>query len=103
MKINVAYKFRIYPNKAQQAALAVQFGHARFVYNRFLFVRQKRYQQTGKGLDYRQTAGMLTKMKREMEYGWLGEGDSQVLQQALKDLDRAYQNFFEKRAGYPRY
>ena len=63
-----AYKFRIYPNKAQQAALAVQFGHARFVYNRFLFVRQGHYQQTGKGLDYRHTAGMLTEMKRNREY-----------------------------------
>jgi len=101
--VRKAYKFRIYPNKAQQVALAVQFGHARFVYNRFLFVRQKYYQQTGEGLDYRQTAGMLTEMKRDAEYEWLREADSQVLQQALKDLERAYQNFFEKRAGYPRY
>ena len=46
---------------------------------------------------------MLTELKRDREYEWLREADSQFLQQALKDMDRAYQNFFEKRASYPRY
>jgi transposase len=41
MLVRKVYKFRIYPNKAQQAALGEQFGHDRFKYNRFLFVRQE--------------------------------------------------------------
>jgi len=103
MLIRKAYKYRIYPNKAQQEALRVQFGHARFVYNHFLALRIETYQQRGKGLGYTETADLLPGMKRDPQYEWLKQADSQVLQQALKDLDRAYQNFFEKRAGFPRY
>ena len=103
MLIRKAYKYRIYPNKAQQEALRVQFGHTRFVYNHFLGLRIETYQQTGKGMCYAETANLLPGMKRDPQYAWLKEADSQGLQQALKDLERAYQNFFEKRAGYPRY
>ena len=103
MLIRKAYKFRIYPNKAQQAALAVQFGHTRFVYNHFLALRIETYEKTGKGLSYAEATKMLTALKRDPEHEWLKEADSQALQQTLKDLDRAYQNFFEKRAGFPRF
>ena len=103
MLVHKAYKFRIYPNKEQQAALAVQFGHTRFVYNYFLALRIETYQKTGKGLSYTDTANLLPGMKRSPEYEWLKEADSQVMQQTLKDLDRAYQNFFEKRSKYPRF
>ena len=94
MLIRKAYKFRIYPNKEQQAALAVQFGHSRFVYNHFLAVRREHYAQTGTGLSYADTTGRLAVLKRQPAQLWLQEADSQVLQQKLKDLDRAYHNFF---------
>ena len=45
----------------------------------------------------------LTALKREPETAWLKEADSQALQQTLKDLDRAFRNFFEKRARFPRF
>ena len=115
MLIRKAYRYRIYPDKAQQEALAVQFGHTRFVYNYFLALRIETYQQTGQGLSYADTTNLLPGMKRDRQYEWLRAADSQALQQALKDLaresdlckvrlprlDRAYQNFFEKRAGFP--
>jgi len=50
--IRKALKFRLYPNKSQQAAFAVQFGHTRFVYNHFLAARKEHYAQTGVGLSY---------------------------------------------------
>jgi putative transposase len=103
MLVHKGYKFRIYPNKEQQAVLAVQFGHKRFVYNHFLVLREETYQQTGKGMSYSGTTDLLPDMKRREEYEWLKAADSQVLQQSLKDLNQAYQNFFEKRAGYPRF
>ncbi|GBC63221.1 transposase [Desulfonema ishimotonii] len=96
-----AYKYRIYPNREQRGKLAVQFGHARFVYNYALNARKEHYRKTGKGLSYSATAKMLPGMKKELE--WLREADSQVLQQKLRDLDRAYVNFFQKRAAYPRF
>ena len=96
-----AFKYRIYPNQKQQHSLAVQFGHARFVYNWGLALRKTHYRQTGQGLSYFDCNVRLTELKRQAEYIWLGEADSQVLQQKLKDLDRAYVNFFEGRANYP--
>ena len=99
MKIRRAYKYRIYPNKQQQQQLAVQFGHARFIFNYGLDVRKKAFKETGKGLSYTATALLLPKLKQDLP--WLKEADSQVLQQKLKDLDTAYVNFFQGHAGYP--
>jgi putative transposase len=101
MLINKAFKYRIYPNKEQQRRLAVQFGHARFVYNWGLTWRKTHYRQTGQSSSYFDCNVRLTELKRQSEYAWLKEADSQVLQQKLKDLDRAYINFFEQRANYP--
>jgi len=41
--IRKAFKYRVYPNAQQEKGLAIQFGHARFVYNHFLAVRQDHY------------------------------------------------------------
>ena len=96
-----AFKYRLYPNQEQQEKLAVQFGHSRFVHNNALNARKEHYKQTGKGLSYSATTNALPGMKKELE--WLKEADSQVLQQKLKDLDRAYTNFFQGRAAYRKF
>ncbi len=98
--IRKAYKFRIYPNQNQQAALAVQFGHARFVYNHYRVVREGFYIDTGTGLSYNDCQNDMAEFLK-VEHPWLKEADSQALQAAVKDLDRAYVNFFEGRADYP--
>ena len=103
MKIVKAYQYRIYPNEQQQAALSIQFGHARFVYNWGLAARRQAYRDNGKGLSYNDLAKALTLMKKFSFANWLKAADSQVLQQKLKDLDTAYQNFFEGRAKYPQF
>jgi putative transposase len=103
MIVRKAFRYRIYPNKTQEAALSVQFGHARFVYNWGLNVRKAYYQQHSVGLDHYSLKRMLTKLKRQPGYAWLLDADSQVLQAKLEDLDRAYTNFFEGRAGYPKF
>jgi putative transposase len=103
MIIQKAFRYRIYPNPAQQHLLAVQFGHARFAYNWALAKRQEYYKQHGEGLSYYDTAERLKHLKKDPERVWLKEADSQVLQQKLMDLDRAYVNFFEHRAKYPRF
>lgn len=101
MLIRKAYKFRLYPNQEQVKRLAVQFGHARFIYNWGLNFRQKYYAKYGKDLSYVDTSNMLPDLKAELE--WLKDADSQVLQQKLKDLNQAYVNFFEGRAKYPKF
>lgn len=101
--IRKAFRYRLYPNTEQQKKLAVQFGHARFVWNWALNLRETTYQGTGKGLTYNQLAGKLVELKGTAEAEWLKEADSQALQQKLQDLDKAYKNFFEKRAKFPHF
>ena len=102
MEIRKAFKFRIYPTNRQQSELAKQFGSARFVYNHYRAVREGFYIDCGSGLTYADCTTDLTQQLK-VEYTWLKEADSQALQQALKDLDRAYVNFFEGRADYPNF
>jgi putative transposase len=103
MTIHRGFKYRIYPNRGQQQQLAVQFGHCRFVYNRYRALRETTYQETGQGMSYHDCARDLTRLKREPEYDWLKEADSQAMQQSLRDLDTAYQNFFKGHNPYPRF
>jgi putative transposase len=98
-----AFRYRLYPNQTQAAALAVQFGHARFAYNWALATRKEYYRQHGKGLSFYELKRRLTALKNQSEYTWLREADSQALQAKIEDLDRAFQNFFEGRARYPRF
>ena len=97
------YRFRMEPTAAQREALLRMAGARRFVWNWGLARRKEAYAATGKGLTYNQQAAELTALKKRPEMAWLKEADSQMLQQALKDLDRAFKAFFEKRAGFPRF
>ena len=102
-KINRAYKFRLYPTKAQTELLAKHFGCARFVYNYFLNQRIEQYRITGKSDSYYAQNKALTTLKKQEETAWLKEVNAQALQFALKCLDVAYINFFKKRAKYPKF
>ena len=101
-KYNMGFKFRIYPNNAQQQLINRTLGCARFVYNHFLTIRRDEWKANHNSLTYAKTNKLLTDLKKREETSWLSEADSYALQSSLRDLDRAYQNFFKKRAGYPR-
>ena len=103
MKINKAFKFRIYPNDQQKQFLAQSFGCARVVYNRFLRQRIDYYAETGKGLTYHNNALALTQLKKQPEFEWLNNISAQSLQQALRNLNVAYNNFFNKKAKFPNF
>ena len=101
-----SYKFRIYPNTEQQTLIQKTFGCARFVYNHFLAQRIAEYKTTGKSPTRFQQDKSLTALKQEIE--WLREPDKCALQNALKDLDTAYKNFFRSvksggKTGFPRF
>ncbi len=101
MIVKKAFKYRLKPNSDQKAALAIQFGHARFTFNWALGRRKEFYQLNGTGLNYYAQADELRDLKNEDDTLWLKQGHSQVLQQKLRDLDRSFVNFFEGRAEYP--
>ena len=94
MIVQKAFKFRLYPDSDQQKALSIQFGHSRFVYNRYLDMRKTLFLDVGLSFNYYACANDLALLKQSEEFAWLQEADSQVLQQALTDLDKAFQNFF---------
>ena len=96
-----AYKCRIYPNKRQKELLAKTFGCCRFVYNHFLNKRIDTYQTEQKTLTYNECSSELTELKSELT--WLKEPDKCSLQNALKDMDKAYKKFFKNNAGFPKY
>ena len=96
-----AYKYRIYPNKRQKELLARTFGCCRFVYNHFLNRRIATYQKEQKTMTYNQCSSELTELKSQLT--WLKEPDKCSLQNTIKDMDKAYKNFFKNNAGFPKY
>ncbi|MBK6998614.1 MAG: transposase [Rhodoferax sp.] len=99
MKRLQAFKFELMPNGEQEQDMCRFAGARRFVYNRALDIQKANHESGGKYIGYVDMANRLPEWKKEKE--WLKEPPSQILQQALKDADRAYKNFFEKRAGFP--
>jgi putative transposase len=107
--IQTTYRYRLNPTVAQETVFNQFAGARRFVWNWALQRKKSHYQQTGETLSYHHLAGELTRLKQQPETAWLREMDSQSLQQALRDLDSAYQHFFrrvkrgEKKKGFPKY
>lgn len=96
-----ATRIRLYPNETQQVNLARQFGCARWAWNEALAETLRIYRETGKGLGYHAMTVRLPALKKD--HPWLAEANAQVLQQSLRNLSRAFVNFFERRARYPRF
>ena len=102
------FKYRIYPNALQCQQIARTFGCCRFVYNRALDVKKSSYAKTGKTVSWAELCRMLTVWKSDPGTSWLTQADSMALQQSIRDLDRAYKNFFlrvrkGKKPGFPKF
>lgn len=99
----IGRKARLYPTKEQQNILIRMFGATRFAYNYFLAERIRSYKEDGISLSYVKTSNMLTVLKKGNDYRWLNDCDSMALQESLRNLDNAYQNFFKGNARFPRF
>ena len=102
------FKYRIYPNESQRDQIARTFGCCRFVYNRALDVKKTAYSETGKSIATNDLIKMIPAWKRDSETSWLAQVDSMALQQSIRDLDRAYKNFFRRvreggKPGFPKF
>ena len=96
MRIYKSYKFRMYPSEEQQEKLNSFLGTKRFIYNYYLGQKRKNNQLN------------LNEMKKDLltlkkEYPWLEEIDSCILRTTIEDLDKAFQNYFHKLSGYPKF
>ena len=97
MKKNKAYRYRIYPDKAQEELLQKTFGCARFIWNRMLADIKDHYEKEKKMID-------PTPAEYKKEYEWLKEVDSLALANVQLQLKRAFQSFFnDEKTGYPNF
>jgi putative transposase len=103
MKRLQAFKFALKLAVAQKRKLTCFSGSCRFVYNKALALQKARYDNDEKKLSYAELCKQLTAWRHDPHLDWLASSPSQALQQSLKDLERAYQNFFQKRADFPRF
>ena len=101
MKINKAYKFRLYPTNEQRILINKTFGCTRLVYNYYLNRKQELYKSEKKNLSSYDCIKDLKNLY--IQYPFLKEVDSMSLRCALFDLDNSYQKFFKEKKGYPKY
>lgn len=102
-EMHKAFKFRLLPTKEQEVLLSKHFGCSRFIYNHFLAEKQKHYLENKTTLNFNQCAANLVKKKKDEEFQWLKEVNSQVLISTLMNLETAYGNFFRKKSKFPRF
>jgi putative transposase len=100
------YKFRLYPTKEEQERFHFVLERCRLLYNRLLAERIVAYKQTGLSLTYYEQKTTLPERKQCIPE--LKNVHSQVLQNVVERLDKAYQAFFRrvkngKKAGFPRF
>ena len=98
-----SYKYKLKPNTEQIVLLNKHFGSIRFAYNYFLNERKKEYENNKQSLNYSDNSKTLTELKKQEEYSWLNEINSQSLQSSLKHLDDSYNGFFKKRTKFPKF
>jgi putative transposase len=98
-----AFKFELHPNHAQRRQMRCFAGSCRFVYNTGLALQKTRFDAGEKHLSYGELCKQLTQWRSSSERPWLKDAPTHPLQQALKDLERAYTHFFAKRGKLPRF
>lgn len=106
--VTKAFKYRIYPAKEQQKLIDKTFGCCRFVYNYFLNKSIKTYEESKTSFSCYDLQKQLTQLKKDSEYSWLKEVDSQSLNSSISDLDKACKNFFRglksgQNVGFPKF
>ena len=98
-----AFKYELMPTGEQQRNMRRFAGSCRFVFNKALALQKEHHEAGGKFIGYVAMAKHLTAWRNSAETVWLKDAPVHPLQHALKDLEKAYKNFFEKRADFPRF
>lgn len=97
-----SYKFRLYPNKEQELLIQKTFGCVRFVYNQCLAYKIDKYKNKNVSLS-RFDVNNYKNHTLKAEYEWLKEVDKFALDNAVINLDSAYQKFFREHKGFPKF
>jgi len=98
-----AYRYRFYPTPEQEQLLRRTLGCVRLVYNMALHTRTEGWYAHTERIDYKQTSAMLTDWKKQEDLQFLNEVSSVPLQQGLRNLQKAFTNFWAGRTKYPNF
>ena len=98
-----AQKYRIYPNKIQQEYFAKEFGCNRFIYNYCLDLQIKKYAIDKTKYSKFDLNLQITKIKKDPQFTWLNEVNSQSLCDQTEHLECAFTKFFKKQGGFPKF
>lgn len=100
----ISYNIQIYPNKTQAKIIRDTCNACKYVYNKYLHDRIEYYNETKKTLKWRDYRKVIHEMRKEEEYYWLKDNISaHALDESIHNVNRAFKNFFEKRANFPEY
>lgn len=98
-----AFKYRVYPTPEQEILLRRTLGCVRLVYNKALAHKTEAWYERQERVDYIQSSAQLTLWKKEDELQFLNEVSCVPLQQGLRNLQKAFGNFWAGRAQYPNF
>lgn len=98
-----AYKYELMPDGEQERDMRRFAGSCRFVYNKALALQKENHEAGNKFIGYVAMAKHLTGWRNGVDTPWLKDAPCHLLQHALKDLEKAYKNFFAKRADFPKF
>ena len=101
MIFNRAIKMRIYPDDEQRNKIDVTLNHCRYIYNKMLERNNVIYKRRKEHLNYYAMQNLIPEMKSYLP--WLKEADSQALKYACRQLNTAFEKFFHRQGGYPRF
>ena len=101
MILNRAIKMRIYLDDEQRHKIDVTLNHCRYIYNKMLERNNVIYKRRKEHLNYYAMQNLLPEMKKYLP--WLKEADSQALKHACRQLNTAFDRFFHKTGGYPKF
>ena len=107
---NISLKLRLYPTKEQEIYFNKCFGCARFVYNYYLNERNNFYEKNVKDIKDKSERNKIYKRFKEISikelkriYLWLNEVEAQAIDNARYNVQKSFNNFFLKRAGFPKF
>lgn len=98
-----SYKIRLYPTKEQEQLMWKHIGSCRFIWNWMLAKQEELYKQGEKHLSAFDMINLLRPLKKQEEFAWLYDISNTSLQTVCRDLDKAYQVFFKKTSGFPKF
>ena len=100
--MNKAIKIRLFPTKEQEILMFKSIGCSRFVYNWALNRCNERYEQ-GEKYSIKEIKKEFTQLKKQDEFKWLNEVSNTTMVESMRNLDKAFKQFFKTKQGYPKF